>query len=78
MKKKRFLVQVHLPLHGWSTKKQLNEYKSAVDSCENLYKKYNKESNTRVFDTLTEQRVYPLQKDKFGNKINPFSNHETL
>lgn len=68
MKQKRFLVQVHLPFKGWVTKKQLNEYKSAVDSCENLYKKFDKVSNTRVFDIVTNERVYPYQKDKTGKE----------
>lgn len=71
MKQKRFLVQVHLPFKGWLTKKQFDEYKSAVESCENLYKKYDMESNTQVFDTIDNLRVYPHQKDKMGKQIIP-------
>ena len=70
MKEKRFEVQVYIPnnFHNWITKRHFSEYKSAVDSCNNFRLKYRR---SRVFDIIENERVYPLQKDKFGNEIIP-------
>lgn len=56
---------------GWKGSKQFpaDKLNRAIQCCEQLRKQVGTKSKTRVVDLESGQRVYPVQKDKFGNPI---------
>lgn len=54
---------------GWGTQKTHSNFKKACQCCENLHKKDKVKTRVVVKTENGYVRVYPPQKDKFGNEI---------
>ena len=77
---KDLVLQIYR-INGWSDHRRYrrSNFDSARKLCEKLYRNG---STTRVVqrseNTLEDNRVYPYQKDKYGNIVVPDFNAETI
>lgn len=71
---KKLIIQTKMPMWtDWNDDKKFDykDFDKAIQRCEQLAKNLGKRYVVRVFDTMTNKRVYPYQKDKTGKEIIP-------